>query len=159
MKQLWEFGYAVRKLQARMKFGELSRAPLRFSHIEWKFGGAECHWIAREPDPWDVDLPEDLRVSQASLQALKDAIVVRELLFLALPGVQRAKLCAYRVSPREPCDLIITGDVTREQEEPIAKVASVIMRAKLFGFRFLMEDGVLEPLRSGDRLLEVAAHE
>ena len=158
MKQLWEFGYAVRKLQARMKFGELSRAPLRFSHIEWKFGGAECHWIAREPDPWDAGLPEDIRVSQESLQALKDAIVVRELLFLALPGVHRAKLRAYRVSPREPCDLIIAGDVMRDQE-PVTKVASVVMRAKLLGFRFLMEDGVLEPLRSGDRLLEVAAYE
>ena len=158
MKQLWEFGYAVRALRARMRFGELSRAPLNFSHIEWKFGGAECHWIARQPDPWDVDLPEDIRVSQESLQSLKDAIVVREILFLALPGVQRAKLRAYRVSPREPCELIIAGDVIREQE-PVPKVASVAMRAKLLGFHFSMEDGVLEPLRSGDRLLEVAAYE
>lgn len=158
MKQLWEFGYAVRKLQARVKFGELSRAPLRFSRIEWKFGGAECHWIARQPDPWDAELPEDIRVSQESLQALKDAIVIREILFLALPQIHRAKLRAYRVSPREPCELIIVGDVARE-EEPTPKVASVVMRAKLLGFHFNMEDGVLEPLGSANRLLEVAAYE
>ena len=158
MKQLWELGYAIRALRARMKFGELSRAPLRFSHIEWKFGGAECHWIARSPDPWDVDLPEDIRVSQESLQALKDAIVVREILFLALPEVHRAKLRAYRVSPREPCELIIAGDVARE-EETVLGVASVVMRAKLLGFHFHMEDGVLEPLGNGDRLVEIVAHE
>jgi hypothetical protein len=156
MKQLWEFGYAIRALQARMRFGELSRAPLRFSRLEWKFGGAECHWIARQPDPWDADLPADIRVSQESLQALKDAIVIREILFLALPEVHRAKLRAYRVSPREPCELIIAGDVTREREA-IPKNASVAMRAKLLGFHFSMGDGVLEALRGDDQLIEVGA--
>ena len=158
MKQLWEFGYAIRAMQARMRLGELSRAPLRFSRLEWKFGGAECHWIARQPDPWDVDLPEDIRVSQESLQALKDAIVVREILFLALPEVHRARLRAYRLSPREPCELIIAGDVTREKDA-IPKTASVAMRAKLLGFHFSMEDGVLEALRDSDHLTEVAAYE
>ncbi len=156
MKQLWEFGYAIRALQARMRFGELSRAPLRFSRLEWKFGGAECHWIARQEDPWDTDLPADIRVSQESLQALKDAIVIREILFLALPEVHRAKLRAYRVSPREPCELIIAGDVTREREA-IPKSASVVMRAKLLGFHFSMGDGVLEALPGDDQLIEVGA--
>lgn len=158
MKQLWEFGYAIRAIQARMRFGELSRAPLRFSRLDWRFDGAECHWIARQPDPWDVDLQADIRVGQESLQALKDAIVIREILFLALPEVHRARLRAYRLSPREPCELIIAGDVTREKEAGPDTV-SVAMRAKLLGFKFSMEAGVLEPLRSGDRLLEAAACE
>ncbi|HXF13097.1 MAG TPA: hypothetical protein VN517_08080 [Terriglobales bacterium] len=157
MKQLWEFGYAIRSLQARMRFGELSRAPLRFSRLEWKFEGAECHWIARQPDPWDADIPEHIRMTQESIQALKDAIIVRELLFLALPGVDRARLCVYRVSPHEPCELIIAGDVTREKEL-VPKVVSVVMRAKLLGFRFCMDNGVLEALRGDNELMEAGAY-
>jgi hypothetical protein len=158
MKQLWEFGYAARALRARMKFGEVSRAPIRFSKLEWRFEEAECHWIARQPDPWDVDLPADIRARHASLQALKDAIVVRGILFSALPEVERAELRAYRLSPTEPSELIISGAVTRDGEA-VRKVASVAMRAKLLGFRFLMEDGVLEPLRVEDQHLQVAAYE
>jgi hypothetical protein len=158
MKQLWEFGYAVRALQARMKFGELSRAPIRFSKLEWRFEEAECHWIARQPDPWDVDLPADIRARHASLQALKDAIVVRGILFAALSQVERANLRVYRLSATEPSELIISGSVTRERDA-VPRVASLAMRAKLLGFRFSMEDGVLEPLRVGDQHLQVAAYE
>lgn len=158
MKQLWEFGYAVRLLQARTKFGDLSRTPLRFSRLEWRFECAECHWIARQPDPWDADIPADIRVSQGSLQALKDAIVVRELIFLAFPAVHHARLRAYRMSPREPCELIISGDVTCENDV-IPRTASVAMRAKLLGFHFSLGDGVLEALHGSDQLTEVAAYE
>lgn len=157
MKQLWEFGYAARALQARMKFGELSRSPIRFSKLEWRFEEAECHWIARQPDPWDVDLPADIRARHASLQALKDAIVVRGILFAALPQVAQADLRAYRLSGQSS-ELIISGRVTREYAA-VPRVASVAMRAKLLGFRFLMEDGVLEPLRVGDQQLQVALYE
>jgi hypothetical protein len=158
MKQLWEFGHAIRSLKARMKFGELSRAPFRFSKLEWRFDEAECHWIAREADPWDADLPPDIRAKHSSLQALKDAIVVRGTLLAALPEVQRATLRAYRLSTRESWELIISGKVTREREIQ-SQVASVAMRAKLLGFHFSMDDGVLEALHAGDRVFEVAAYE
>jgi hypothetical protein len=157
MKQLWEFGYAARALQARMKFGELSRSPIRFSKLEWRFEDAECHWIARQPDPWDVDLPADIRARHASLQALKDAIVVREILFAALPQVEQAEVRAYRLSG-ESSELIISGRVTREYAA-VPRVASVAMRAKLLGIHFSMEDGVLEPLRVGNQQLQVALYE
>lgn len=157
MKQLWEFGYAIRLMQSRMKFGQLSRAPVRFSRLEWKFEEAECHWIARDADPWDADLPEDIRERHASLQALKDAIVIRDILFAAVPAVLRATLRAYRLSARRPAQMIITGCVSRDGE-PGTNVASLAMRAKLLGFRFSMEDGVLEPLRSEDVLSEVATY-
>jgi hypothetical protein len=54
--------------------------------------------------------------------------------------------------------LIVTGRVTRERETG-TEVASIAMRAKLLGFQFLMEDGVLENLQGGKRFLEVAAYE
>jgi len=158
MKQLWEFGYAVRSLRARMKFGELSRAPIRFSRLDWKFEEAECHWIVRQADPWDADLPADIRARHASLQALKDAIIVREILFAALPEVERATLRAYRLSDQEPCELIISGKVARERDAE-SRVASIAMRAKLLGFHFLLEDGVLEPLHGGAQLLQLGVYE
>jgi hypothetical protein len=158
MKQLWEFGYAIRSLQARVKYGALSRAPLRFSRLEWKFDEAECHWIARKADPWDANLPPDIRDHHASLQALKDAMVIREILFSVLPDIQKATLRGYRISASAPPELIVTGRVTRERETG-TEVASIAMRAKLLGFQFLMEDGVLENLQGGKRFLEVAAYE
>jgi hypothetical protein len=157
MKQLWEFGYAVRALQARLRHGERSRSPLRFLKFEWKVQTAECHWIARVADPWDVDLPPHVRERHASLQALEDAIVVRRILFEVLPAIESATLRVYRVSAREPCELIISGEVSRERE-PGPNVASVAMRAKLLGFQFSMDDGVLDALQGGDRFLEVTAY-
>ncbi|HTZ75290.1 MAG TPA: hypothetical protein VMB47_15310 [Candidatus Aquilonibacter sp.] len=157
MKQLWEFGYAVRALHARLKHGELSRSPLRFLKFEWKIQTAECHWVARLADQWDVDLPPDIRERHASLQALGDAIVVRRILFEVLPAIESATLRVYRVSAREPCELIISGEVSREKE-PGPNVASVAMRAKLLGFQFSMDDGVLEALQGGERSLEVTAY-
>jgi hypothetical protein len=158
MKQIWEFGYAIRAFRARMKFGELSRAPIRFMKLEWRFEEAVCHWIARQPDPWDADLPEDMRARHVSLQAIKDAIVVREILFAALPEVERATLRAYRLFASKSSEMIISGAVTRGKEVA-TPVASVAMRAKLLGFQFSMEDGVLESLRVGNQFTQVPAHE
>jgi len=158
MKQLWEFGYAIRRLRERMKFGELSRAPIYFSRLEWWFEGAECSWVARKPDPWDADLPDDIRAKHASLQALKDAIVVRSILFAALPDIHRAKLRTYRVSPGEPAELIVVGNVEREREA-VPTVASVAMRAKLLGFHFSMDDGVLRALEGESHFLALASVE
>jgi hypothetical protein len=153
MKQLWEFGFFVRSLLSKMKHGELSRAPLRPLRIEWEGNTAECDWMARPADPGDESLPRDMRERQASLQALMDAIAVRDVLFLALPSVRKAVFRAYRESAREPPDLIIMGSVTRE-EKPTQRVPSVVMRAKLYGFRFSLEDGILEPLNHRGRVLE-----
>jgi len=145
MRQLWEVGYAVRLLRAHLRFGDRSRAPLRFLLIEVRNDAARCDWIARAPDPWDDDLPAERQAQRASLQALEDALVLREMLFLALPGVQRAELRGFRAEDRAFPELIIEGAVSKS-EDPPPRVSSVAMRAMLSGFRFWMQNGILRAL-------------
>lgn len=140
-----------------MKYGELSRSPLRLLRVQWTGENAECDWMARPPDTWDASLPKAVRQQHASVQALKDGMTLREVLFSALPGVPNAVLRAFRQSAREPPQLIIIGAVTREvPAENMRRVASVTMRAKLYGFKFWMDDGVLVPLETVDRRLGFA---
>jgi hypothetical protein len=118
---------------------------------------ADCDWLARAPDEWDAALRPLVREQQASLQALHDAIGVREMLFDALPGIRTGELRAFRQSAREPPYPIIIGTVTREEPtENVKKIASVAMKAKLFGFKFWLQDGVLVPLESMERRLGFA---
>jgi hypothetical protein len=157
MKQLWQFGNFIRGIRVRMRFGELSRAPLRLLRLQLRDEKAECDWIARLPDAWDATLRPLARDQQASLQALRDALDLREMLFDALPGVRSADLRAFRQSAREPPHLIIIGTVTREAPAAnVKKMASVAMRAKLYGLKFWMDDGILVPLETVERSLEFA---
>jgi hypothetical protein len=149
MMDLWSLGSFIRSVRSRMKYGELSRSPLRLLRVQWTGENAECDWMARPPDTWDSNLPKTVRQQHASLQALKDAMTLREVLFSALPGVPNAALRAFRQSAREPPQpqLIIIGTVTREApDQDVRKVVSIPMRAKLYGFKFWMDDGVLAPL-------------
>ena len=146
MRELWriaDFGRAIRR---ELRFGELSRARLQLLRLEWKSDSAECEWMARPADEWDVDLTPRVREEHETLQALKDAIAVRELMFSALPGVESATLRVFRQSATGAPYLIMTGTVTRGQEIP-RNVSSTAMRARLLGFRFWLEDGILEALQ------------
>jgi hypothetical protein len=149
--QLRQVGDFVRRLRTQMRFGALSRAPLRLLRFEWKGDVVECEWMARPPDPWDADLPHHVGEHNASLQALQDAMAVRELLFHALPGIESAQFRVYRQSTLEEPELIITGTVTRE--EPGIQVLSLAMRAKLCGFRFWLGAGTLEKLQPDEYAL------
>jgi hypothetical protein len=133
-----------------MRFGELSRAPLRLLRLELRDDTVECDWIARPPDIWDADLHRSARDGNESLQALLDAIAVRELIFDALPNVNCAVLRAFRQPAREPPELIILGTVSRDAP-PVLRVTSIVMRAKLYGFCFCFEDGFLGPMQVEDR--------
>jgi hypothetical protein len=147
MRLLWgiaDFGRAVHR---QMRFGELSRSPLSLLRVEWRGDVAECDWLARPADEWDRDVPRHVSDGNVSEQALRDAIAMRELLFCALPGVDAASLRAFRQSAGGARDLIIAGTVTRGEEVP-RSVTSTAMRAKLLGFQFWLEDGVLESLQS-----------
>ena len=147
MKQLSEIGNFLRALRIQMRFGKLSRAPLQLLRFELRGELAECDWLARPSDEWDRDLPRHVSDGNASEQALRDAIAVRELLFQALPGVDTASLRVFRESAGGAHKLLIAGTVTRE-EEVSRYVPSVAMRAKLLGFRFWLEDGFLEAMPS-----------
>ena len=145
MRPLWRIADFVRAMRRQMRFGELSRAPLRLLRLEWRGDIAECDWIARAADEWDRDLPHRVTDRNVAEQALRDAIAIRELLFNALPGVDAASLRVFRESATGTNDLIITGIVTRGEEVP-PNIHSTVMRAKLLGLRFWFEDGSLEAL-------------
>jgi hypothetical protein len=132
-------------LQSRLRHGQASRVPLRLLRLEHKENDLECDWIARPPDVWDADLPAHVSSRNESWQALDDALTIRQLIFSALPDVRSGILRAYRGRVR-PNGLIIEGKVM-PGEEP-ARVVSLTMRAKLNGFRFCIENGVLLPLLS-----------
>ena len=137
-----------------MRFGEFSRAPLQLLRFELRGDFAECDWLSRPEDAWDASLPRPQRDRKDSLQALVDAMSMRELLFEALPEVQSAVLRAFRRPPaREPPELIILGMAGREAPY-VLRVASVAMRAKLYGFCFCLEEGFLRPLAVEERTEE-----
>ena len=140
-----EFFQAVRN---QMRFGEFSRLPIRLERFAIKADSAECDWFMRPPDPWDVHLPARQREEHLTQQALHDGLKIRELIFRGFPQVQRAELKVYRKSQSEAThELVMTGTVLRETEV-LPRVASLVMRAKLYGFRFSLDGGSLERMGS-----------
>jgi hypothetical protein len=103
--------------------------------------------MARPPDAWDAQLSAAVIQRNQTLQALQDALSVRDLLFYALSEVSTAKLSVYRSTLGGSADLIITGTVSRDDPSPF-RVSSIAMRAKLCGFRFSLDDGMLSSLQT-----------
>jgi hypothetical protein len=145
--QLSGIGSFIRTQRIRMRFGDLSRAPLRLLRFELQGNAVKCDWVSRAADEWDRDISRHVSDLNVSTQALQDAMAIRDLLFCALPGVNTASLRAFRESVAGEHDLIIAGTVTRDQQVS-RYVASVAMRAKLLGLHFWLEDGTLEALRA-----------
>jgi hypothetical protein len=150
VKQLWEMADFVRNVSRQLRFGKFSRAPLQMLRFEWRGEAAECEWMIRPPDVWDRDLPEAMVRRDQTLQALRDALMLREILFGTMRGVQTARFRAYRPAANGSTELVITGTVNREDSPP-PRVASEAMRAKLLGLQFTLDDGVLEPLPVKER--------
>ena len=146
MRHLCEIGDFVRRLGVQARFGDLSRAPLRLLRFQVSGNTAECDLMARPADAWDADLRPRASEINVSMQALKDAIEVRNLLFRVLPDIYSAAVRVYRKSTNGSAELIITGTVSREERSP-SSVRSLAMRAKLFGLRFWLDDGTLENLQ------------
>lgn len=143
MRQLWEASDFVRKLRVQMRFGELSRAPLKLLRFELR---DDVEWMARPADPWDADLAPSVGKRNASSQALEDSLAVRKMLFGAIPEISSAVFRVYRAVEGAEAELIIVGTVERH-EQVAGNIRSVAMRAQLFGFRFWMDDGVLGTLQ------------
>jgi hypothetical protein len=146
MRHLCQIGDFVRRLRVQARVGELSRAPLRLLRLQLCGDTAECDWMARPADAWDADLPKSVGDRNASAQALKDAIAVRDLLFGVLPDLNAAAFRVYRQSADSQVELIIAGSVNRGERAP-AVVRSLAMRAKLFGLQFWLDEGILETLQ------------
>lgn len=147
MKDLWRVIEFIRSMHVRLRFGELSRAPLRLLRLEWKEDSAEIDWLARSGDAWDADLGGRVQAGNASAQALRDAMAVRQLLLGAFPEIQSGTLRAFRQASGGAPELIIAGTVDRGSQ-PGSEISSLVMRAKLSGFDFSLEDGVLGTLQS-----------
>ena len=145
MKWIWDASEFIRRVHQRLRFGERSRVPLKLLRLELREDTAECEWLARANDAWDADLPVEVREQNETFQALHDALTVREFLFFSLPEIHCASFKVYRETEWQSRQLIITGSVNREDEPP-PRVASLVMRAKLYGLYFRLQDGVLHPL-------------
>jgi hypothetical protein len=146
VKQLRQLGEFVRQIRTRMRLGDLTRERLSLLRMELKGRTAECECLARLPDPWDADLPGHVGARHASIQALKDAVAIRGMLFRTFPEVFSAEIRVYRRAPVDRLELIVAGSVSRDQRVPAA-VRSLAMRAKLLGFNFWLDEGVLESLQ------------
>jgi len=145
-KRITDVSLFVRAMRIQMRFGDLTRAPLRMLRFQIRGNVVECDWLARSADPWDGSLRLDVGKRHASLQALRDAVNVQSLLFCTLPDVDAAYLRTYRETNTSARELIIAGNVHRGAPS-FRNVHSVAMRAKLLGFRFLLEDDILHATR------------
>jgi len=104
--------------------------------------------LMRPPDPWDADIRPRLAREQQTLQALRDALGLRRMIFISFPSVMTAELRMYRDAQGDELELMMTGSVSRTNEV-LERVASVVMRARLCGFHFTLASGVLQgPLGS-----------
>jgi hypothetical protein len=140
----------LRGLRVRMRFGELTRAPLKLLRLNIYGETVKCDWVARAPDPWDQDFAQSIRKRHASLQALKDAINVRGLLFETMPHVRTADLRVFRETPSYTREMIIKGCVQRNDHSS-RSIHSIAMRAKVLGFRFNLEDDILSEMGIDDK--------
>src|SRR5258708_17179709 len=137
MKELSEAAAFLGNMRRKLRFGAFSREPLLLLRFEWKGDSMEIDWLMRPPDPWDKDLPAHLAKENQTLQALKDALSLREIVFKSFPAVINANLRLFRADADHRLELMMTGSVNRSNEV-FERVASVAMRAMLCGFRFTL---------------------
>ncbi len=149
-KQIFNASQFLRGVSVQLRFGELSRAPLHLLRFQIEADTVECDWIARAPDPWDVDLKPSVRHRHTSLQTLKDAIDVRTLVFSLHPEVETAALRVFRESLSQSRELIIAGNAQRNDNSSRG-IHSLTMRAKILGFRFNLDGDVLKRISSGEQ--------
>jgi hypothetical protein len=139
------------RTRVQLRFGRLSRAPLKMIRLEISPEAVECDYLARASDPWDIGLPRRVTQRHFSLQVLRDAIDIRALLFLAIPDIDDARLRIYREAEPGLRELIVSGATHRNDHGSLG-LHSLAMRAKVLGFRFRMEDDFLCKLSDEHRM-------
>ncbi|HUV97542.1 MAG TPA: hypothetical protein VMV98_08745 [Acidobacteriaceae bacterium] len=103
----------------------------------------ECDWLMRPADPWDKDIHPHVARENQTLQSLRDALDLRDIVFRSFPAVTSANLRMFRMGADSELELVMTGCVSRTNEV-LRRVASVAMRARMCGFHFSLAQGVLE---------------
>src|SRR5579863_6401628 len=76
-----EVSHFLFRLRVQLQYGNLSRAPLKLLRLHVLPEMVECDCLARAGDKWDSDLPGDVARKHLTLQALRDAIDLRGLLY------------------------------------------------------------------------------
>jgi len=147
MKEFLHAADFLGRVRRRLRFGTLSREQLLLLRFEWKGDSVECDWLMRPPDPWDEDLPAHLAKENQTLQALRDALSLREVIFESFPAVINAELRMFRADAERRLEVVMTGKVNR-YSDAFERVASLAMRAKLCGFHFILEAGEMGSLTS-----------
>jgi hypothetical protein len=156
VKQLLKASQFLHGFRVQMRFGGLSRAPLRLLRLQMLDTVVECDWLARSPDPWDADLSRSVQQRHASLQALRDAIDVRALLLDLMPQMETVYLRVYRKSSDYERELIVEGCAQRN-DHAARNVHSLVMRAEILGFRFDLEGNALLSIRATGVTVQVGA--
>ena len=85
MRVLAEVARFLRRTRRQLRSGELSREPLQLLRVEWKGDLLECDWLMRPVDPWDKYLPPELATENQTLQAFRDALKLRAIIFRSFP--------------------------------------------------------------------------
>lgn len=140
MKPLFDTVDFLGRARRKMRSGAYSRESLMLLRVEWKGDCVECDWLMRPVDPWDSDIPEHLARENQTLQALRDALNLREIVFKSFPAVVNADLRMFRANEDHRLELVMRGSTSRFNEV-FYRVASVAMRAKLCGFHFTLAEG------------------
>jgi hypothetical protein len=147
MKELFQAAKFLSMTRRKLRYGAYSSESLMLLRFEWKGDTVECDWLMRPPHPWDRDLAPHVGRENQSLQAMRDAMTLRQAIFDSFPAVTSANLRMFRADSEHRLELMMTGNVTRSNEV-FERVASMAMRAKLCGFRFSLKAGELESLPS-----------
>ncbi|HVZ82405.1 MAG TPA: hypothetical protein VG893_01935 [Terracidiphilus sp.] len=145
MNELVEIAGFLKTARRRMRYGKFSRLPVELMRLEWKGRGVECDWLMRPADPWDRDLPRHIAEEHETLQALCDAMTLRDAVFASFPDVATAELRMFRIDAEQRHELMMTGTVHRSNET-LRRVVSIAMRARLCGFQFTLTEGVLKSM-------------
>jgi len=145
MSPIIQAGRFLAQARKELRHGELSREELKLLRLQWKVELVECDWLMRAPDAWDADLPPHVVHENQTVQSLKDALTLRNLVFKWFPEACRAELRMFSTDADGQLELVLTGSVDRDNEI-CQRIPSVAMRAKLCGFDFTLIQGVFQRL-------------
>ena len=104
----------------------------------------EVEWFAREPHPWDKDLPPERKAERFVVESLSDTVVAICRMFDRLPEVDTIRIRV--LEPNELHKTLLAGTVHRADLHASRRCPSPAMSLKLLGIQYRVTDGSFEPL-------------